>query len=179
VYYLHNNPSPPLGDTNAQPVLPCDGLLPLAPLLFNYDADNNTDAGRTIQRGGSGAGETDTGRHQSWRTAPLGSNLDLGSTIDVQFWVAIKDMQVDKVGVIRIYIQDVFGLSTSLINEGVTVLAPTTADWYFRGVSINTGSYVIPAGHQLEVKVTVDNISDDDVWFAYDTLSYPSRIVGY
>jgi hypothetical protein len=33
----------------------------------------------------------------------------------------------------------------------------------------------VQAGHRLELKVVVGSISGDDMWFAYDTLSYQSR----
>ncbi|MFC1861296.1 hypothetical protein ACFLYL_03365 [Chloroflexota bacterium] len=36
--------------------------------------------------------------------------------------------------------------------------------------------YIIPPGNQLEVKkISTDN-SGTDIWFAYDTTDYPSRI---
>jgi hypothetical protein len=39
--------------------------------------------------------------------------------------------------------------------------------------------YTVPAGHELELKVIVASNSGDDMWFAYDTASYRSRIAGY
>ena len=37
-------------------------------------------------------------------------------------------------------------------------------------------SYNIPAGDMLEVKMIVEVISGDDMWFAYDTSSYTTGV---
>jgi len=35
-------------------------------------------------------------------------------------------------------------------------------------------SHTIPTGHKLEVRLLVDGKSGADMWFAYDTASYPA-----
>ncbi|MGH2382311.1 MAG: hypothetical protein ACRDG7_13985 [Candidatus Limnocylindria bacterium] len=34
----------------------------------------------------------------------------------------------------------------------------------------------VPAGRFLELRLTVDGRAGDDMWFAYDTTGYPSRL---
>jgi hypothetical protein len=177
--YLHNNPSPPPGNTAAQPILPCDAEVPPGLTLYNYDTNFDSAPGRSIKKGGSGPGETDLLRYQSWRSGPQPLSFTLSGSVVVEFWAAMKDFRTDKVGVVRAYLFDVSGGSSVLITEGVTVLAPSTAGWHYRGIGLSIPSYTIPAGNELELKLIVDSTSGDDMWFAYDTISYPSRIAGY
>ena len=49
--YLHNNPTPPIGNTTMQDLLPLDATTPTATLLYNYATDVDSDPGRTIEEG--------------------------------------------------------------------------------------------------------------------------------
>ena len=62
--YLHNNPTPPTGNTRMQHPLPMDANAPTATTLFNYDRDRDSRAGRLIQKAG----------RRRRRTAPSSSN---------------------------------------------------------------------------------------------------------
>lgn len=79
-FYLHNNHSPPLGDTGSQPILGMNTVLPVAPLLFNYDTDRDAFPGLVIARGASGANETDPSKQQIWRTAAQLGQMPLRAT---------------------------------------------------------------------------------------------------
>ncbi len=48
ILYLHNNPTPPTGDTESQPSLPMDIYPPSTVTQYNYDTDLNLDPGRTL-----------------------------------------------------------------------------------------------------------------------------------
>ena len=92
--YLHNDPTPPTGDTISHLVLPMDGTEPSATTLYNYDTDRDAAAGLLIEKGGSGPGEADPVLHQAWRTSPLGSDLGITGDVSIDFWSALVDFQL-------------------------------------------------------------------------------------
>jgi len=59
ILYLHNNPTPPEGDTESHDILPMDPDQPRAPVLYNYDVDRDASPGPLIAKGGSGPHESD------------------------------------------------------------------------------------------------------------------------
>jgi hypothetical protein len=160
-------------------VLPCSATVPQTSVLFNYDANYDSAPGRTIKKGGSGPDETDLARYQSWSTGPLGVDFTVQGTVQVELWGAVKDFATDKAGVVRVYLRDISGPSATIIGQGTTVFASTSGDWFQRGVGMSITPYTVPAGHELELKIIVASNSGDDMWFAYDTASYRSRIAGY
>jgi hypothetical protein len=168
-----------VGDTNSQAPLPCNAVQPQGTTLYNYDADIDTGPGRHIAHGGSGPYEADINKYQSWRTGPQASNFDVSGTVIVEFWAAMEEFRTDRVGVVRAYLLDVSGGSTAVISEGTTVLAPSSGGWHFRGIAMQIPQHTVAAGHQLEVKIIVQNNSQDHMWFAYDTAATPSRVAGY
>ncbi len=177
--YLHNNPTPPTANTNRQAVLPMDDSAPTATTLYNYDVDVDTDLGRTIQKGGSGAGETDVGKYQAWRTGVLSQPLSLSGTIAVDIWGAIQNYQLDKAGIVTIYFRDYNGSTYTEIGQGTLF----DVDWqagpssFVRKVILIPGfSYTVPAGNELEVKMIVGSLAAAEMWFAYDTTTYNAQV---
>jgi len=65
--YLHNNPTPPVGDTSAQADLPLSYTVPTATALYNYDTDNDADPGRMIKKDIGGVTQSDLDKYQNWR----------------------------------------------------------------------------------------------------------------
>ncbi len=182
--YLHNDPSPttcltPAQGTTSHPVLRADIVQPIAVTLCNYDTDRDSAPGRVVQKGATGADETNTNKYQSWRTAALPSAVRIEGSVTIELWSAMKDFQPSRRGTVTVYLRDFDGSS-------YTSIARLTADWLnWQGSSLtwvqktltlNAGAYTLPAGHQLELKLLVDGTSDDDLWFAYDTLSYQSQV---
>ena len=147
--------------------------------LNNYDTNRDNEPGLVIARGGSGAGEANPQRFQSWRTAPLASATTLGSNVTVHLWSGMKDFEGGKAGRIEVYLRDFNGSSYTEICSG----ALADADWQggpsgFRNTSFSFAcpTYTLSSGHSLELKLIVDGSSEDDLWFAYDTNPYRSRI---
>lgn len=180
IYYLHNNPTPPTGDTTSQANLPLTAAAPTAATLYNYDTDRDLSTGRLITRGATGAGDTNLTRYQNWRTATLTSLVTITSgTVTVAFWSAMKDFGAGRRGVVTAYLRD-FNTITSTYAE----VANATLDvadwqggstaWVRKTVGISVPLYVLAIGHRLELKLVVAGTSDDDMWFAYDTTSYRS-----
>jgi len=178
-YYLHNNPTPPTGDTDSQAVLPMDSTSPTATTLYNYDQNRDGNPGLYIPKGGSGPGEADPSKHQVWRTGALSNSLSLVGTIEIDIWAAIKDFTQGKEGEVFIYLRDYNGSTYTEIGNGSVSEADwqgVSTTWVMKTISISGLNYTIPAGNELEVEVIVGGNAGDDMWFAYDTTSYSSVV---
>jgi hypothetical protein len=180
-YYLHNNPTPPTGNTNAQANLSMNTTAPSATTLFNYDADLDSAAGRLIARGGSGAGETTLARYQNWRGPTAGAlGQTINGTVLVEFWSGMSGFTQGTAGEVRIFLRDVDTITGITQEIGNTTV--TAADWQAGAngwvkrsgsMSVNT---VLLGGHRLEVKLLVGAGAATDMLFAYDTNIYRSRV---
>lgn len=179
-YFLHNNPSPPSGDTTSQADLVADDSYPSAATLYNYDTDRDAAAGRLISKGGTGASESDLALHQNWQTAVLTEPLELAGTVRVAFWAAVKDFNTTARGDVTVYLRDYDGGSyTEIGNVNVTADpwdASASGSWVSATAAISGLDYTVPTGNQLEIKMIVPAASGDDMWIAYDTNSYPSSV---
>jgi len=65
--YLHNYPTPPVGDTIAQANLPLSYVIPTATVLYNYDTDYDAFPGRLISKDIADVTQTDLTKYQNWR----------------------------------------------------------------------------------------------------------------
>jgi hypothetical protein len=169
------------GDRTSTAVLPMSTLAPTVAVLPNYDTDRDAFAGLVIQKGGLGAGESDPLKHQTW-SMTVASTMIIDVRVQLFLWSSVKDFDTGKGSEVDAYLLDctVAGAgcvtidSTSVIdaswNDGV-------ANFGFDTYDFGVVNYTVAAGRSLRVKVTVDPPSADDMWFAYDTTSYPSRLL--
>ncbi len=176
--YLHNNPTPPTGDTSSQAVLPTSTTAPIATTLYNYDQDRDSDAGLIIVKGGSGAGETDLTKYQAWRAGSLSDDLPIIGTVTIDLWSAIRGFSKGKRGEITIYLRDYNGSTYTEIGNGTLSESwqKGSSTWVMKTITISGLNYTIPAGNELEVKLIVGNNAGADMWFAYDTTSCVSVV---
>lgn len=151
-----------------------DAVVPVALLLFNYDTDRDAGPGLVVKKGGSGFLEPDP-RHQHWRTSAQLTSTRIKGNVTFDIWAAMKDFNILKSGTITVYLADSDGASSTIIAQQ-SAAVPGTATWALRSLSLNAGDYILPAGHSLEITLIVNNSSGDDIWFAYDTIAYPSRV---
>ena len=79
-WYLHNNPSPPTGDTNSQANLPFDLTSGSATTLYDYDENRDSAAGLLLERSNNGLSETDTRAFQAWRSDGVACALTISGT---------------------------------------------------------------------------------------------------
>ncbi|MCH8898196.1 MAG: hypothetical protein IIC33_07880 [Chloroflexi bacterium] len=178
-YYLNNNPSPPTADTNAQATLPMNPGAPTAVTLYNYDQVRDPGAiGLLILAGGVGADENDLPEHQVWRSGPLLDDLHL-SSVSIDFWSSVQDYTLDTTGSATFYLRDFDGSSHTEIGSDTLF----DGDWQGgsgtfvqKTTAINSLDYTLAEGHELEVKVIVDSSAINNMWFAYDTQSYPAIV---
>jgi len=180
-YYLHNNPSPPVGNTNAQANLAMNTTAPSATALFNYDADQDAAPGRLVLRGGSGASESTLTRYQNWLgpTAPL-LGQSINGTITVEFWSSVANFTPGVPGEVTVFLRDndsVLGLSTEIASATVSAAdwQAGSSGWVKRTVTFNVNVLLL-VGRRLEVKLIVPASSGADMWLAYDTTLYRSRV---
>ena len=181
-FYLHNDPTPPVGDTLSHAVLPITGMEPRGSNLYNYDTDRDAAAGLVIQKGGKNVNEADPLKYQVFRTETLAGDLVINGNVTIEFWAAIKDFADTPAGKVTFFIRDrdETGGYTEIADG--TRFKPTwdldgTGSFTEESITISSVSYTVPAGHELEIKIIVESAAGDDMWFAYDTSSYPSRIV--
>lgn len=184
-YYLHNNPTPPVGNTASQVNLPMDSVTPTATTLYNYDTDRDSSWGRLIQKGGSDT-TSDLSKYQNWRIAAPPEGIHLYGDVQLVIHSGMKDFNTNpsqrtKRGYVRVYLRDISGsgyadtFATQSLNRnnwhgGLN-------QWMEDTITFYDVDHVIQSGHSLEVKIVVRNNAADDMWFAYDTVSYSARLV--
>ena len=178
-FYLHDNPTPPTGNTSSQAVLPLDTNSPTAAALYNYDQDRDAFTGLLIAKGASGVGETDLTKYQAWRSSSLSGGQGLTGTVTVELWTAIRDFGQNQAGEVTVFLRDYNGSTYTEIGSGTLYQANWqggSSTWVKKTITVSGLSYTIPAGNRLEVKVIVGNSAGDDMWFAYDTTTYASVV---
>ena len=179
VYYLHDNPTPPMGDTLSQVDLPMDTTAPFTFVLNNYDTDRDASEGRVIAQGGVGAGETDLAKYQNWQTGALASGFRILGTVHVRLESAIKDFQFDKAGEVKVFLRELDGSTYTEIGNATLL----DSDWHKgfstfveQTIEIPSVDYTTTTGRELELKVSVGDNASDTMWFAYDTDDFQARI---
>ncbi len=105
-YYLHNNPSPPTDDTDAQANLPMDETQPTAAQLYNYDQNYDSSVGRRIEESGGGPDGLELKEYQNWWTAPYASDTHFQGTAIVNLFVAPDGFNYDNEGEFTVYLRD-------------------------------------------------------------------------
>jgi hypothetical protein len=180
ILYLHNNPSPPTGNTISQATLPMNQTAPTTSTLYNYDTDRDSAPGRVIQKGGTGPGEANPDKMQVWRTQPFASDVTFKNSIQIKIWSAMKDFAPNKRGTVSVYLHDFDGSTYTLIGTaGLDVgnWQGGNASWVLRQFTISNSAYTLRAGHSLDFRIIVKSPSADDMWFAYDTTGCPAQII--
>lgn len=175
--HLHNFPTPPTGNTVSQAVLPLTAPPPVASTLYNYDANRNSNPGLTIAKG-SGLSETDPTKHQIWSAQ---GPFDLQGPATLTLWGAMKDFDSSKRGIVQVAVLDCAsnGSNCSTIATGTldnNPWSPGSGSWAQKAVSLGSINHSLAANRTLRIKVVVGSSSDDDMWFAYDTVTYPSQL---
>jgi len=156
-----------------------DSTLPTAAVLYNYDRDRDDSPGLLIAKGGSGPDEDDPTKCQAWRTPPFGESVVIEGDADVHLWSAMKDFDATKGGAIAVYLRDFDG--SNYVELGDATFTDATwqggnSSWVLKTFKLSISSHTLAPGHSLELKLIVENSSDDDMWFAYDAGNYKSRV---
>lgn len=152
---------------------------PTATRLANFDSGRDSVEGLTISKGGSGADESDDRRYQRWR-GPTGGMV-LSGEYRLTLWSAMKDFDTRRAGSVTAFLRDCSASTTACTTITTARLSLTnwsggTSGWVERSIEFGAVNYTIGTSRLLEVKIIVDERSDDDMLFAYDTTAYPSRL---
>ena len=156
-----------------------DSQPPSGSALFNYDTNRDALSGIVIKKGGAGADETDSAKHQAWRTSVLSEAYTLPNAVTTTLSTAMKNHNPNKQGSMTLYLRDFNGSGYTTIAAASLTKADWqggSANWTTVSATLTTAGYTLAPGHQLELKIIVNSQSDDDLWFAYDTTTYQSRI---
>lgn len=180
-YYLHNNPTPPTGNTVSQTNLPLTTVSPSAATLYNYDTNRDAAAGLLVIRGASGPDEADTAKYQNWRTGALSQDLTISGDVVLTFWSGTQNFAQNKRGSVSAYLRDFDGSTLTVIAYNTLTVnnwQGGSSTWVQYTLTLPGVSYTVPAGHQLDLRLYVPGppSSQVDMWFAYDTVAYPSRL---
>ena len=105
-YYLHNNPTPPTADTDAQVNLPMDEFPPTATQLYNYDQNYDVNIGRRIEESTGGPDGLELKEYQNWQAAPYDCDTHIQGTVIVNLLVAPDGFNYDNDGAFIVYLRD-------------------------------------------------------------------------
>lgn len=164
------------GYTTSQNFLPLDGT-PQPGLLPNYDTDRDGDRGLLIDKG-DGLSETDPDKHQRWSQTMNGDRI--AGTPVLNVWAATKDFDTGKTGRFAVGIYD---CNTS--HTGCTLLVSKNQsfsqssfgnDYGEVTVTMNPIDHTFATNRTIVIKIATRNASDDDLWFAYETTTYPTNL---
>jgi hypothetical protein len=178
-FYLHNNPTPPVGNTTAQVNLTMNATVPTVPILYQYSTNCVGRAGRRITRAAPNPNQATACNYVNWRTGVLVAAMPLNGTITVDIWSAADTANPNRTGGIVAYLRDFNPAGAGTYTEIANGLWHTTyvagRTFYHYPISVTLGAaYTVPAGHQLEVKLVATNAYQSAMLVAYDTTVYSS-----
>jgi hypothetical protein len=161
------------------PVASLSAEAPATASLPNFDPGRDSAPGLVLERGGIGALEGDPFKHQQWVGPADGMVLD--GAFDFLFWAAMKEFDPGERGVVEAFLLDCdpAGANCSPIAQGRKDIFGWGGGWGSWGeYSIEFGDvvYTVPPGRALSLKVVVGVDAEDDMWFAYASTEFPSRI---
>ncbi|MFK8021832.1 MAG: PKD domain-containing protein [Pseudomonadales bacterium] len=171
-----------LDDITGQSDKPVGALTTTEPTdvsLEDYDG-NNGEEGLQVDKGGLNENESDSTKFQSWLIDA--NNLRLHGSVTLNVWSGVKDFETDKGGKVEVFLVD----SDSGGND-LTVISsyfiqrvdwdPTNSGTWVEDVfEFGNIDYTFAPGRFLGLKLIVHPDSESDMWFAYDTTTYSSRL---
>jgi len=105
-YYLHNNPTPPVGDTDAQENLSMDENNPTAEPFYNYDQNYDSNPGRRVEESDGGPDGLELKEYQNWLTDPYSEDIHFQGTAVLNLYIAPDGFNFDNAGAFRVYLRD-------------------------------------------------------------------------
>ena len=171
-FFLHNNPTPPVGNTNAQTDLPLDLAKPTSTTLFNYDADRDTQPGLQLIRSNNLV-DTDATKFQEWVSGPLSGPVTIDGGMTLFIAAAGLNFEIDKNMSLLAAVKDLDpgGGGESTIGDPGSEGFSSEATWSLVTVHFDRVIYTIPTGHKLVLRVQFAEESGAEGMIAYDTSS--------
>lgn len=180
---LHNNPSPPTGDTTAQKPMAMN-LSPVSgTTLFKYSTNLYTNqAGRFIDRKNASHTETSTQYMANW-VYQVPNTPTFNGTVEVKLWVARKDFSctggaVNLRAFLRTKTTNVTDTGTQIASgDGVMVpVGIVSCPFQQITITMTLTNVSVAINTWLELKVTNRNATGDAALIAYDTADFRSTI---
>lgn len=179
--YLHDNPTPPTGNSTANINMAMNPTAPTAATFYQYSSNYyNGGPGRYVKESSAGPTTTTTDEISNWvYQVPEVTNFN--GTGEIDMWVALKDFKCDKTLVVNYWVRE----KTSASTSGGTILATGAMTWIPSGpepcnwVNLTTTfaiSRVTAQNRWIELKVAVANSTGTAGLFAYDTTTYQSKL---
>ncbi|HET6771261.1 MAG TPA: hypothetical protein VFH75_06455 [Actinomycetota bacterium] len=181
---LHNNPTPPTGNTTAQKPMAMNLTPVSATTLYTYSTDYyNNEPGRYIEQRNTDHNEDLKVRMANWVYQVPNPDTLFNGTVELTLWVARKDLSCTGGPVhIRAFLRTKATDVTDTGNEltsGDGVMVPVgVGSCPFQQITITMTpiNVTLAANTWLELKVTNRQTSGDAALIAYDTLDYRSTI---
>jgi hypothetical protein len=177
-YYLHDDPTPPVGDTTARLLLTANTQVPTAQNLYNYTTDLDTEPGRHLDEAGYDKNRTDPAEAVAWRLPPAAASRHLIGAITVDYWVAQDGFVNTDETKIKWFLRD-FNPGDASYTEIKEVeftqdpLGPS-GDWVHITTAFPNVDYILDSGHVIELKAEAGGVNAN---LAYDTDAFPSFVV--
>jgi len=151
-FYFHNNPTPPVSDTNAQADLTMDETRPTVSTLYNYDFNfdwSDPRPGRRVEESEGGLTGLELKEYQNWRSPPFSSATHLQGTAVINLYIAPDGFNYDNDGAFRVYLREYnqaggtyteIGSADYAIEGGhwVDIWTPTAGEGKYR-ITASTG----------------------------------------
>src|SRR5439155_1454207 len=167
-----------VGDGSDVPVAQMKASTPTDTTLANYDPARDAFPGLWIQKGGIGVGESNPTKYQLWRAPAAGFTLN--GAVSNTIWTAMQNFDVASAGQVVAYLVECNpDGSGSVAIDSVTVTRPdwdvgNTGTWIQDTFDFGIVNYTLGPGKSVGFKIMVGAASAGDMWFAYDTASYPA-----
>ncbi|MFM2105108.1 MAG: hypothetical protein RL338_140 [Chloroflexota bacterium] len=177
VYYLHNRPTPPTGNTTAQVDLAMDGVPPAATGIYRFSTDIGRDNGRIVLRSANGLAETDGTRYVNWRTPVAVAPRTIAGTVTIGLWSQPRGRA--RPGAMTAYLRDWSAATGTYVELGSATYS--NANWATGNAFVQVTlaipvSHELLPGHAFELRVMVPSTSPNDITLAYDATSFASAI---
>ncbi|HVE76587.1 MAG TPA: hypothetical protein VND22_07470 [Actinomycetota bacterium] len=188
---LHNRPTPPTGDTNAQVNLSMSGVTSTSSTLFRYSQDLTTagnggaNVGRYVRKGNNLATEALPVNMVNWNYQ-LPERSTFQGQADMTIWVGSNDFVCNQPIVFSVFLREKSSDTTTVGTTFATTtinLVPVvgTDPCPFQEVSVPLNistSRQIARNNWIEAKIVVTSATGSQgALFAYDTTVYPSKLV--
>lgn len=161
------------GDTTSSATLPLSISPPVRGSLPNFDTDRDGAAGLLVQKDGAGLSTGDLTKRQDWMFV-FSDPTTLRGPTKLTLWLAAKDYKNETIG-IRVALDL---CSPTCERLGVGEWSGSGRSTY-QSATVALGHLDVLAapGSTLRLRVVApDALGTTDLWLAYDTTSYPSRL---
>lgn len=179
-YFLHNNPTPPVANTNAQAGLTMTSIVPTATTLYNYDVNRNVDAGLTLVRGPRGGklDLPDTTKYQDFDSPAFTATAVVDGRATLFLHAASAAFATGNLMFLGAYLVDYnpSDASMTLLIKRGEVAYNSAATWSPVSVHFRPTVHTVSPGHKLRVRLQFDGTSDAEGMVAYDTTTYLSML---